>query len=160
MVPQWTRGQVFRMGLVDHDATSKVYEAASFARLIGYEVLELGEETVQARVAWNPERLTTGSGLHGGVLMSLADICGGVIAFLNLPAGSGGTSTIESKTNFFRPLKEGHAIATARVLHRGRTTLVVETDIQDEDGQLVSKTIQTEAVLYESNSSPGESSTA
>lgn len=148
------------MKLVDHDATSKVYEAASFARLIGYEILELGDETVQARVAWNPERLTTGSGLHGGVLMSLADICGGVIAFLNLPSGAGATSTIESKTNFFRPLKKGHAIATARILHRGRTTLVVETEIQDEDGHPVSKTIQTEAVLYGSNDSLGEASTA
>lgn len=131
---------------VDHDATSRLHEAAPFARTIGLEVLELARDVVRARMAWHPDRLTTGSGLHGGALMGLADVCGGTIAFLNAPEGSTGTSTIESKTNFIRPLLAGHAVAEARVLHRGRRTIVVETDVRDEEGRLVSKTIQTEAV--------------
>lgn len=145
---------------VDRTATREIHNAAPYARQVGFEVVRLEGDILHARVAWSPERSTLGGGLHGGVLMSLADICGGTLAFVNLPAGSEGTSTIESKTNFFRPLKEGHAIATARVLHRGRTTLVVETDVRDENGHLVSKTIQTEAVLRVSRGSPDESSTA
>ena len=40
-------------------------------------------------------------------LMALADSCGGVCAFLNLPEGAIGTATIESKTNFMRGVREG-----------------------------------------------------
>jgi len=133
--------------IVDVGATSQVHEAAPFSRLLGFEVLELSPDHVRARVAWQRDRLTTGSGLHGGALMSLADICGGTIAFLNVPSGANGTSTIESKTNFFRPLREGHAWASARIVHKGRRTIVVETEVRDDAERLVSKTTQTEAIL-------------
>jgi len=39
--------------------------------------------------------------------MALADTLGAICAFLNLPPGAG-TSTIESKTNFFAPVRSGH----------------------------------------------------
>ena len=75
--------------------------------------------------------------LHGGALMSLADASGAYCAFLNLPDGSTGTATIESKTNFFRAVRDGHVDATSRPLHVGRTTIVVETDLHDAAGKLV-----------------------
>ena len=65
--------------------------------------------------------------LHGGAVMTLADSVGAVCAFLNLPEGAS-TSTIESKTNFFRGVRDGEVVATARPLHVGRTTIVVQTD--------------------------------
>ncbi|HTC82653.1 MAG TPA: PaaI family thioesterase, partial [Acidimicrobiia bacterium] len=84
--------------------------------------------------------------LHGGALMTLADTVGAVCAFLNLPEG-GSTSTIESKTNFFRGVRGGAVRAVARPLHAGRTTVVVQTDLYDDDGRRVSQTTQTQAVL-------------
>ena len=46
--------------------------------------------------------------------MSLADAAGGACAFLNLPDGAVGTSTIESKTNFLGAVTEGTTVtATA-----------------------------------------------
>jgi uncharacterized protein (TIGR00369 family) len=63
-----------------------------------------------------------------------------------LPAGSS-TSTIESKTNFFRGVKEGLITAMAMPIHVGKMTIVVQTDITDAAGKLVSRTIQTQAVL-------------
>jgi uncharacterized protein (TIGR00369 family) len=79
--------------------------------------------------------------------MSLADAAGGLCAFLNLPEGSAGTATIESKTNFFRAGRDGHVVATSRPLHRGRTTIVVETDLHDAAGKHVARVTQTQAVL-------------
>jgi 1,4-dihydroxy-2-naphthoyl-CoA hydrolase len=38
---------------------------------------------------------TAGGALHGGVIMSLADSAGATLAYLNLPQGANGTSTIE-----------------------------------------------------------------
>ena len=118
-----------------------------FAEALGLEVLAASPDEVLARIAWD-ERLCTAAGmLHGGALMSLADASGGLCAYLNLPEGSTGTATIESKTNFFRAVRDGHVVATSRPLHRGRTTIVVETDLHDAAGKHVARVTQTQAVL-------------
>jgi uncharacterized protein (TIGR00369 family) len=78
--------------------------------------------------------------------MGLADSVGAICAFLNLPAGAG-TSTIESKTNFFRGVRTGTVTATSSPVHVGRTTIVVSTETRDDDGRLVALTVQTQAVL-------------
>jgi 1,4-dihydroxy-2-naphthoyl-CoA hydrolase len=41
----------------------------------------------------------------------------------------------------------GHVEAVARLLHRGRTVLVVDTELRDADGRPVARTTQTQAVL-------------
>jgi uncharacterized protein (TIGR00369 family) len=65
-----------------------------------------------------------------------------------LPEGASGTATIESKTNFLGGVREGVSIAaTATPLHRGATTIVIETELRGSDGKLVAKTTQTQAVL-------------
>jgi uncharacterized protein (TIGR00369 family) len=79
--------------------------------------------------------------------MALADSSGGYCAFLNLPDGAVGTATIESKTNFFRAVRDGHVDAISRPLHSGRTTIVVETDLRDAAGKHVARVTQTQAVL-------------
>jgi uncharacterized protein (TIGR00369 family) len=85
--------------------------------------------------------------LHGGALMSLADSAGGLLAFLNLPAEARGTATIESKTNFFAPLRGGHVHGVSRALHKGKRTIVVDTELRDDDGKLLARVTQTQAVL-------------
>jgi uncharacterized protein (TIGR00369 family) len=85
--------------------------------------------------------------MHGGALMSLADMAGASCAYLNLPEGATGTATIESKTNFLRALRDGHVDAISRPLHVGRTTIVVDTELRDADDRLVARTTQTQAVL-------------
>ena len=118
-----------------------------FTEALALEMLAAAPEEVQARISWE-ERLCTACGiLHGGALMSLADAAGAYCAFLNLPEGAAGTATIESKTNFFRAVRDGHVVATARPLHRGRTTIVIETDLHDAVGKHVARVTQTQAVL-------------
>ena len=79
--------------------------------------------------------------------MALADSAGGTCAFLNLPAGASGTATIESKTNFLGAVRRGAATATSTPLHRGGTTMVIETSVRDSGGKLVAKVTQTQIVL-------------
>lgn len=117
-----------------------------FAGVVGMEILSASAEEVRGRLAWAPERCTTAGVLHGGAIISVADTLGATCAFLNLPHGAT-TSTIESKTNFFRAVREGHIDATSRPLHVGRSTIVVETDVLDRDGKRVAKITQTQAVL-------------
>jgi uncharacterized protein (TIGR00369 family) len=44
-------------------------------------------------------------------------------------------------------VREGTVTARAELVHKGRTTIVVQTDVTDETGRLVSRTLQTQAVL-------------
>ena len=118
-----------------------------FAGAIGSELLEADPATVRARIAWDESRCTAGGMLHGGVLMSLADSAAAVCAFLNLPEGAAGTTTVESKTNFLRGVREGDVTARAAPLHRGRRFIVVETELRDDQDRLVAKVTQTQAVL-------------
>ena len=118
-----------------------------FAALLGVEVVAAEADEVRARLEWDASRCTAGGILHGGALMGLADAAGGLCAFLNLPDGAVATATIESKTNFFRPVSDGHVEAVSRVLHQGRTTIVVETELADASGRPVAKVTQTQAIL-------------
>ena len=104
-------------------------------------------DEVDAALDWAPELCTAAGVLHGGVLMSLADAAGGVCAFLNLPVDATGTATIESKTNFLGPIRAGHVNAVSRALHKGKRTIVVDTELFDDDGKLVARVTQTQAVL-------------
>lgn len=117
-----------------------------FARLAGIELLSAAPEEVRGRLEWSADRCTTGGVLHGGALLTLADSLGGVCAYLNLREGQS-TATLESKTNFIRPLRDGHVVGTARAVHTGRTTIVVETRLVDAEGRLISLTLQTQAVI-------------
>ena len=128
-------------------SADQLREAMPFAGLLGIDVVAASPEEVRARLAWDESRCTAGGILHGGALMGLADSAGGLCAYLNLPEGSSATATIESKSNFFRPVSEGHVEATSRVLHQGRSTIVVETELRDENGRLAAKVTQTQAIL-------------
>lgn len=127
--------------------TDQALESMPFAKQIGIEFMDVSQDVVRARLGWTPERCTIAGAMHGGALMSLADAAGAVAAFVNLPEGSTGTTTVTSATNFLAALREGHANATSTILHRGRTTIVVETVISDDDGRTVVKVTQTQAVL-------------
>lgn len=103
------------------------------------------EETV-GHLDWTPELCTAGGLLHGGALMSLADTTGAVCAFLGLPPGAS-TATTSSSTQLFRGVRAGQVRATARPLHRGRSQLVIQTELVDDQGRPVGQTTQTQAVL-------------
>jgi uncharacterized protein (TIGR00369 family) len=125
--------------------SEELANAIPFAAVLGIEMLEATPEIVRALMRWTPERCTAGGVMHGGALMALADNCGGLCAFLNLPEGARGTATIESKTNFLRAVRDGAVTATTRPLHSGRTLMVLETELVRDDGKLAAKVTQTQA---------------
>jgi len=115
--------------------------------LLDVTATEFAAERVVLGLPWRPELCTSGGLLHGGAVMAVADSAGAACAFLNLPDGASGTSTIESKTNFVGVITEGVLTATSTPLHAGRSTVVVETELRDGSGRLIAKTTQTQAVI-------------
>ncbi|HEY2550426.1 MAG TPA: PaaI family thioesterase [Streptosporangiaceae bacterium] len=129
--------------------TEELVALMPHALALGITLEQAAADGVHGTLAWSAELCTVGGALHGGVLMTLADSVGAVCAYLNLPAGAT-TSTIESKTNFFRGVRSGVVHAASRPLHVGRAFIVVQTDLSDDRGKQVGQTTQTQAVLYPS----------
>lgn len=115
--------------------------------LLGITAHRMDPDETVLSMPWRADLCTTGGLLHGGAIMALADSAGGACAFANLPEDAVGTSTIESKTNFLGGVREGTVTATARPLHVGSTTIVVETELRRDDDRLVAKVTQTQTVL-------------
>ena len=131
----------------EDDNTAFVHRIMPFTRTLGITITRYTPTEVRASLDWSPELCTSGGGLHGGVVMALADSTGGACAFLNLPEDATGTTTIESKTNFLRAVRGGTVEATSRPLHVGRTIIVIETDVRDEQARLVARVGQSQLVL-------------
>jgi uncharacterized protein (TIGR00369 family) len=118
-----------------------------FANLIGLRVTAAAADRVEAEFA-AVESLGNRNGVvHGGAIMAMADNLGGLATSLNLSSGLT-TTTLESKTNFLRPVPLGEtAHAVCVPLHRGRTTMVWQTTIMRADGKVAAIVTQTQMVL-------------
>lgn len=117
--------------------------------LLGLEIESGAPDGVVATGHWKAEHCTAGGLIHGGYLMAQADSVGAMCAFLNLPEGAT-TSTIESKTNFVRSVTSGTITFSATPVHVGRSLIVIQTDATSDEGKLVSRTTQTQAVIRQS----------
>jgi uncharacterized protein (TIGR00369 family) len=125
-----------------------------FAHLIGARIVKATRDMVTAELLVREELTNRNGGLHGGAVMAVADNLGGTAAFLNLPGGAG-TTTIESKTNFFAAVALGDTIlAECTPLHRGRTTMVWQTRITRSDGKLAAIVTQTQLVTQRPLATP------
>lgn len=116
------------------------------ATLLGVELTSARADEVTGELAWREPLCTVAGAMHGGAVMAFADSLGAVCAYLNLAAGEG-TSTIDSSTNFFRGLRRGRLHGVSRPLHVGRTTIVVQTDLHDDDGRHIARVTQTQVRL-------------
>ena len=85
--------------------------------------------------------------MHGGVYMALADTLGAIGTVINLPAGKT-TTTTDSSTKFVSRARVDTVVrAESIALHRGRTTMVWQTNITNTDGKLCAVVTQTQLVL-------------
>ncbi|OLB70551.1 MAG: hypothetical protein AUI16_25475 [Alphaproteobacteria bacterium 13_2_20CM_2_64_7] len=124
-----------------------VADLPPFTQLLGVNVLHRSPERSEAELIVREELCNRRGVLHGGAVMALGDTLGGMTAIMSLPVG-GRTATIESKTNFFAAVPKGDtAHAVCIPLHRGRTTMVLETRITRGDGKLAAIVTQTQLIF-------------
>lgn len=116
---------------------------------LGITLLEASPDTIRAELRGREELCTTPGTIHGGAVTGFADTLGAFATVLNLPPNAG-TTTIESKTNFFRRLDVNKkVVGECTALHKGRTTMVWQTRITDQDGKLAAIVTQTQMVLQQ-----------
>ena len=118
-----------------------------FAKFLGITLISVEPDRLEAELIVRDEFTNWNGVMHGGALMAYADSLGGSLARANVKDGQR-TTTIESKTNFFAGIPIGNvAKAESIPLHRGRSTVVIQTRITRTDGRLAAIVTQTQMVL-------------
>ena len=120
-----------------------------FAQLLGFEPVEATPGRVLLRMPFSDKLLQSLGRVHGGALFALADHASGWAAHTVLEQGER-CATLEMKINYIAAVHDEDCVAEARVVHRGRTSVVIETEIRTADQRLVAKSLATFIVLKKS----------
>ena len=121
--------------------------APLFPGLMGVELQVLALDRVVATLYVRPDLCTAGGIMHGGAYMAFADTLGAVGTVLNLSEGKK-TTTTDSSTKFIAGAKVGtQVVGESLALHRGRTTMVWQTTIHNDQGKLCAVVTQTQLIL-------------
>ena len=118
-----------------------------FPGLMGMELTEVTPERVTATLKVRAELCTVGQVLHGGAIMAFADTLGAVATVVNLTSGKR-TTTVDSSTKFIGAAPQGSTVTgICTAFHRGKTSIVWQTQILSEEGKLCAVVTQTQLVL-------------
>jgi acyl-CoA thioesterase len=80
--------------------------------------------------------------LHGGVTATLIDTAM-AFAVRTYLTDTEPTATIDLTVHYLRPLVEGKAICTARVVRPGKRVFTVSADVHNEQGKLIATGLST-----------------
>lgn len=123
------------------------HEQSPFSESLGIRQVSASPDEVLVRMPATPALANRNGVLHGGAILGMADHAGGTAAIMNLRPGEA-TTTIESKTNFLRPIRIGDtAHGRCIALHKGRTTMVLQTTVTRDDGKVAAIVTQTQMIM-------------
>ena len=105
---------------------------------LSIEYTEIGDDYLVATMPVNRKVHQPAGLLHGGATVSLAESVGSMASHLFIDNENFEARGIEIAANHVRSKKEGIVTATAKIIHRGKTTHLWEIRITDEVGKLIS----------------------
>jgi len=113
-----------------------------FAKLLGLEVdsLEPGHAVLSMKM--RDDLMRNGGIAHGGAVATLIDSAM-AFAIIQLLGDNEHTVTVDITIHYLRPLSEGSARASARVVRAGRRVVTVSAELFDADGKLAATAIST-----------------
>lgn len=119
----------------------------TLARHLGIVFTQRGEDFVQARMPVDTRTRQPAGLLHGGASVALAETAMSAGAAWTLDSARFLVVGLEINANQLKGVRQGFVVATARPLHRGRSTQVWACDIRDDGGALVCAARMTVSVL-------------
>lgn len=90
---------------------------------------------IKMSVPINEETTNPYGMIHGGILFTLADS----VAGLTCISMNKKVVTLNSNINFLKSATKGYVHAEPRIIHNGKTTVLMEVDMKDDEGNLLSK---------------------
>lgn len=105
----------------------------TFNEFLDFEIHEMTSDIMELRIANRDEYLNELGGVHGAIIMALADMATGLLAIDKKYLAP----TQSSYTNFLAPiLKTDYIYARAEVIKRGRRTVTIDCKIWSDDSKL------------------------
>ena len=95
---------------------------------IGLREVESSDGSLTMEMPVDERVVNSAGGLRGGLVATMADVTAGQLAARITPFGNG-IATTDLFIRYLRPIKIGPARAVARILRRGRRSVVVQVDI-------------------------------
>jgi uncharacterized protein (TIGR00369 family) len=126
-------------------------EKIPFNKVLGLDVVSLAGETPVLRFAMRPELVGNfmRGNLHGGVISSVIDVCGGLTAFLGLQKKLRDVSveerlqrfarigTIDMRVDYLRPGLGQWFEAKGYILRTGNKVAVTRMELHNDAGELI-----------------------
>ena len=126
----------------------QIAEAQPYARLLGVKIIEASAERVVGELEVRAEICTSTGTLHGGAMMSFADVLGATGAWFALPEGAKGTTTVDSNTSMMSSPAAGAVVTgVSTPIKNGRRLAIWQTELTDQNGKKVAVVRQTQLVL-------------
>lgn len=109
--------------------------------------VDVGEDFLTAKMPVTPKVHQPQGLLHGGASVALAETVGSTASHLFIDTKKYSIKGLEISANHLKSKKDGVVFATAKPIHKGRTTHLWEIRITDEEGTLISLCKLTTIVL-------------
>ena len=112
----------------------------AFGELMGMDLLSYEDGKVEYQLTISEKHLATPIAAHGGVISALMDGLLGVTALTVSAKNQCVVSTIEFKLNYLKPVILGDQLkGSSKILSQGKRLIVVEGEIHNQNGVLISK---------------------
>ncbi|MCW8982330.1 MULTISPECIES: PaaI family thioesterase [Altibacter] len=102
------------------------------------EFIDVTEDTIVARMPVTPRVHQPDGILHGGASVALAESVGSAGSFVFLGSKEIQVRGIEISANHVKSVRDGFVYATAKILHKGRTTQLWQIPITNDKNELIS----------------------
>lgn len=104
---------------------------------LGMEIILLEKGKVVAKMPVDERTRQPFGLLHGGASVALAETVASLGAYELVDKETEVIAGLEINANHVRSKKEGHVTAIGKVLHQGKTTMVWDVKIMDEQERLI-----------------------
>jgi molybdopterin converting factor subunit 1 len=125
---------------------SRNVPAPAYTELLGTRPLEAEPGHVRMEFHAREEFVNPGGAIQGGFLTAMLDETMGPAAISMLGPGFM-VPTLELKVNFLRPGRPGRMVADARVVHRGKSVVFMESSLVTDDGTLIATATATARIV-------------
>jgi len=111
------------------------------------EYVAIGKDTLTAKMPVNPRVHQPLGQLHGGATAALAETVGSAASNFFIDNKNQMINGIQLSINHIKSKRDGVVYATAKNIHKGKTTHLWEVTIVDEEDNLISVAKMTNIVL-------------
>ena len=127
------------------------YNKNTLMKTLSIEFVDVGNDFLTAKMPVNTKVHQPYGILHGGATAALAETVGSSASVLFVDTATKIVKGLELSINHLKSKKKGEVYATARQIHKGRTTHLWEVKVVDEEDNLISLCKITNIILDKKN---------